>query len=197
MEPPNGKTLEVELKWTLLHPDPIPELSKELGAPVRMVEQLNRYFTPEEGPSLMVRLREQGGGLVLTVKRHGTRSEQGVTRRVEHEVVVPVDWLPNMVAGDLSDEMEMQLSRFGVQLPLTYRGSTHNLRWFFRLQDKELTVDRTTFPDGSTRFELEFEDDAPETMLPTLHALMDRLEIPWKISLRGKFEQFLYVSGSL
>jgi len=65
---------ETELKLTLLSDDPLPSLIERLGAPVRVVEQLNRYFEPAAPPKWMVRLREEGGGLLLTVK--GPRSER-------------------------------------------------------------------------------------------------------------------------
>lgn len=184
--------IETEIKLTL-HSENIPEKLRAITGPaVTRVEQLNRYFRSSSPGETMVRIREESGGLVLTVKGPTTTTERGVFSRTESNEAIPPEWLFQLQAGEIPEGLMSLEAMAGVEGPLLYLGSLRNTRWLFQHQGLNLEVDRTEFPDGDrVDWEVEVETESPVEAAPILDAILTIAGIEATPSRQSKFQKFL------
>jgi len=183
--------LETEIKLEISADDPPGELERVLGKAARKVEQLNRYFLPARPPGTMVRLREEDGGLLLTVKGSGTTTDSGIAVRPEWNEPVPPEWLFDLASSDGSSLLFRAEIMERVSPPLRYAGQTHNTRWMFGFNRWTLELDRTTYPDGSVTWETEVETEDTAAALEELKSLLARTGITYRPAREGKFSRLL------
>lgn len=194
--------LEFELKLTLLSDDPLPALEAALGPPARTVEQLNRYFLPAAPEGTMVRVREEGGGLELTVKgkridrvagmdRHTDGSASGVFVRPEINRPIPPEWLFELLDTGTCPALLAVEELGGVTAPLRPAGQLYNTRRSFPYKQCTIDIDRTEFPDGTVTWELELESPDAESVAAEIAAHLSSLGIRHEPSRTGKFSRLM------
>lgn len=179
--------MERELKWTLLSAVPLSALQAVLGRPANEAEQLNRYFLPLSPSGTMVRFREQCGGLLLSVKRGGSRNELGYYVREECNHPVPPEYLFEFQETGGCAELERLECMAGLHGPYEFVGLLLNTRRMWRWEGLEVELDRTEYPDGEMVWEVEVETDSPEAAAPLLARLLERCGVAWCPSDKGKF----------
>jgi inorganic triphosphatase YgiF len=178
---------ERELKLDILLDEPAEAMERLFGRPVQVLEQLNRYYVPASPAGVVLRLREEGGGLILTVKGGGQATPEGVFVRQEHEQVIPSEWLP-WIAEDQGRKLIAAAGLGGIlSAPLAYAGQNRNTRRVFRFRQWEVLLDTTDYPDGRRFHEIEVEHDRPEDARADLTAALDGAGIPWRPAHHGKF----------
>jgi uncharacterized protein YjbK len=189
--------METELKYLLACDDALARLRARLGAPERVAEQMNRYFRAANAADVMVRIREQEGGLELTAKKPGANDSAGLFVREELSQPIPPEWLLELSAGGRCDALFATPPMAGLSPPLEYLGHTLNTRRSFALERWTLALDETRYPDGSVSFEVELEAGDAEAARPAVESLLTAAGIAFGPSPCGKFARFLSaVSGS-
>jgi len=183
--------LEVEVKLTLLSPSPLSRFRAVLGPPREKREQLNRYFVPAAPARTVVRVREEGGGLVLTVKTGGERNPNGIFRRPERNLAIPPEWLFSLLETGECDDLFTDSVMQGVQPPLAYLGQLRNTRHLFNFERWTIELDHTFYSDGEEIWEVEIEADDAEEALGRVSQWLDAQGIDWQPSVSGKFSLFL------
>ena len=187
--------LETEVKLTLLSSSPLGRFRAALGEPSARKEQLNRYFLPAAPARTVVRVREEGGGLVLTVKTGGERTARGIFRRPERNRVIPPEWLFSLLETGVCAELSAAPVMHGVGTPLTYLGQLRNTRHLFPFESWTIELDRTFYPDGEEVWELEIEAPDADEALARVSGWLDAQSLRWTPSIAGKFSLFLEKSG--
>lgn len=187
--------LETEVKLTLLSPSPLGALRASLGAPKVKKEQLNRYFVPSAPARTVVRVREEGGGLILTVKAGGERDARGIFRRPERNRVIPPEWLFSLLYTGECADLLLDPVMHGISTPLSYLGQLRNTRYLFSFESWTIELDHTYYPDGEEVWELEIEAEDAEEALKRVSEWLDLQRIRWEPSASGKFGLFLAKSG--
>ena len=140
----------------------------------------------------MVRIREESGGVVLTVKGPTTTTEGGVFSRTESNEAIPPEWLFQLQAGETPEGLMALEAMANIEGPLVYLGSLRNTRWLFQHQGLNLELDRTEFP-GIDRvdWEVEVETDSPVKAAPILNSILTIAGIEATPSKQSKFQKFL------
>lgn len=183
--------LETEIKLTLLDEDPKPLLEAALGPPRRRIEQLNRYYLPASPKGVVVRLREEDGALILTVKGGGRKTPSGVFIKPEANEVIAPEWLLDAERTDGIPSLFQAGIMEQVTPPLEYVGQSRNTRWLFDLHGYVLELDHTYYPDGSDSWEIELETDEIDPAMKLLLDLMARASMRCEPSGQGKFARLL------
>jgi len=194
--------MEIELK-NQLDPGDVPRLRKHLGSPLRTVLQSNFYFDDRDGT-----LGQAGWGLrlrrevfqdqdtaarhLLTVKRAG--EQQGdYSHRPEFERELHASEFEHLRSAPddlcvMAAELAQGATIFA-GLELQELGAMENLREVYPLDDAELELDETRWPDGTTSFEIEVEVGSAagqDAAAAALRTLLDSLRIPWTPSVDTK-----------
>ena len=183
--------LEIEVKLTLLSPSPLSRFRAVLGEPAARREQLNRYFVPTDSARTVVRVREEGGGLVLTVKVGGEHDAAGIFRRPERNQAIPPEWLFSLLETGECAALSADPVMHGVGTPLTYLGQLRNTRRLFKFESWTIELDHTFYPDGEEIWELEIESEDAHKALERVSGWLDAQGLPWRPSTAGKFSLFL------
>jgi len=183
--------LEVEAKLELDVEDPLGLLTDLLGRHVRRREQLNRYFLPVGPRGLVVRLREEEGGVLLTIKGAGRAAADGVLVKPEANEVIPPEWLLELRECGESEALFGAAIMKAVEPPLEYMGQSHNTRWSFDFRSWTVDLDRTVYPDGSVSWEVEIEAEDAGRARNELARTLDDAGIGWRSTSESKFSRVL------
>lgn len=174
--------MERELKLKLPDRVAYDRLAEALGLEVRREHQVNCFLdtvnrdVQRSGKSVL-RVREQEGQSIVTFKL-GRSQREGYFQAEEIESEVSAELAALLRRGELPVEaLELAPFRrlvevFGAQERLVPQGSMRNLRRVFPLiEQDEVELDETTFPDGSVDFEVEVETSQPGKVLQALAVL--------------------------
>jgi len=188
---------EREVKLRIPDPAHFARLSAALPA-LGEQRQRNHYFDapglPLSRAGVLVRVREEGSALLLTVKR-GVERAPGRIESEEWEVALsPATWaivregrVPLVEAARFDP-----LDAVAVGLALRVVGSLENRRRLRRGPRGEVyELDETTFPWGEVRHEVEIESDDPVAALGEARRLLDGLGVAYETSVETKHERLL------
>jgi uncharacterized protein YjbK len=189
--------MEKELKLRLPTHEDYTRLLRRLGPVERSTRQRNDYLDTDGDElrrrRIMVRFRDEGGGLVLTVKwkavqREGyfqaEEEEAGLKARSPSEALRDGE-AARALAALCPELREVDLSTLRVL------GSIHNLRQRFRLEDFDLELDHSTYPNGAEDYELEVETLRPEAARELVERLLQDSGARCEPQSLTKYERFL------
>lgn len=185
------ESVERELKWTLQCDDPVAKLSGVLGQPDVQSQQLNRYFLPSQPGKTMVRIREEFGALMLTVKGQGTRTDQGYYVRSECNSPIPPELLFQLQGEGTVSGPDVPACLATLTGPFRFIGFLFNTRRTYDWRGLQLELDHTEYPDGAHVWELEVETPHPEQVSAQVAGVLTQAGLRWKPSEKGKFSLLL------
>ncbi len=163
--------------------------------PAVETHQRNTYFdTPDHAlarEGMLVRVREAGGKVVLTVKRVRGRAQGRIESDEWERELAPALWA-SVQSGraPLAAASFAPLDAAARGRPIAAIGSLENLRRLARGPTGALyEMDETRFPWGEVHYELEIESDEPEEELAAARALFDRLGVAYSDRVETKPER--------
>jgi uncharacterized protein YjbK len=188
---------EREVKLRIPDPADFARLRAALP-PIRESRQRNHYFDapglPLSQAGVLVRVREQEGAVLLTVKRGLTRAP-GRIESEEWEVALPGEVWATVRAGRarLGDAVRFEpLDAVAAGLAIGIVGSTENVRSVRRGPGGEVyELDETTFPWGEVRYEVEIESEDSAAALDGARRLLDGLGVRYDTAVETKHERLL------
>jgi hypothetical protein len=189
------ESVERELKWTLRCDDPVAALSKVLGEPDGLSQQLNRYFLPAHPGRTMVRIREEFGALTLTVKGQGTRTDQGYYVRSECNSPIPPELLFQLQGKGTVAGLDAPACLLALTEPFRFVGLLFNTRRTYDWMGLRLELDRTEYPDGTHVWEMEVETTLPAEVSAQVAGLLKQAGVRWQPSEKGKFSSLMEKLG--
>jgi len=205
-----SRPMERELKFRLPSREAYEAVRDALGPPRERLEQTNWYFSPagpaaSSLPPLSVRVREEAGRLVLSVKL-GRKLTGAYFETEETEAELsPAEWADVLAGRQEVAALDSPPARIiaGLAVKLRPQGSVRNLRLSWPAEvlglagggDEELILDATSYPDGSADWEIEFETDNPAPAEKAIRALLSRLGIDPEPQEQTKHERFLERTG--
>ena len=200
MNASDGK--ERELKLALADGDAYRKLCGFLKRTESEEEQSNYYFDFQgqlRALGYLLRLRLEGEVAMLTLKGKATH-QRGIFVADELEFQVSVDQALEVIAG------QSPLDRLGTPVVATLTdllgsgfqahcwGVLENLRRRYRVgDDLLLEVDKTSFPDGSRRYEVEVESSDPESLRQQVESLLAEAGVHWREQELTKSEELCEV----
>ena len=163
-------------------------------------EQSNTYWDREDRvltrAGVLLRLRFEGGGATLTVKKGASVEGDGTFRVEEDEAPVDVELARAIAAGERefasleSPVLDRLVGHFGDLAPWTKWGAMQNVRRCYRTASGLLLeVDRTVFPSGAVEWEVEAESDDPEAAAVEVRGLLDALGVDYEPQTRSKSDR--------
>lgn len=204
-------TKEIELKIDLINAtnyEQLLDLVKPVSEPI---EQQNIFFdTPDHSLSrrkLALRLRLQGNEAFIALKGARSKAPDGLANRFELEMKISIDiakvYLDNgFKSDDLPTEMICKLGKEIKDLEFRKYLSFSNRRLMasHSISDADyiLEIDKTTFEDDSTDYEIEIEltnENEYESVLLAVKALLDTNKINWNFQSKSKMGRALIKAG--
>lgn len=195
---------ETELKYRLEARAEYEKLCGGLGDPVDAWEQINHYFQSEDGKipgeEGVIRIRQEKGKAVLTVKLGALENGLARAREYEQPWSGPADQMPprsKALWRSRHEGLEIFQRRLGRQFPLVWVGRMVNLRKLYRYgQSFCMEVDASRYPDGQEDYEVEVETEFPERDRALLEALLHDLGIGVVPQTETKYQRFLRHLGT-
>ncbi len=193
-----GDHFEQELKFRIQDLQGFNEALQVLGPALQTVHQVNHYFAADgPAPSFgwSLRLRQKDSDFELTLKMN-RRFVEGFFEADEVNVAIEPGLAQRLLGSPEWDESIWQLapltrlrSEFGVAR-LKLLGSSKNVR--HRCPSRSWgtpELDITSFPDGSTDYELEVETTVPQEVLADLKSIEALLQVQDKTKYRRFLER--------
>ena len=189
--------MEQELKLRLPTHEDYARLLRRLGPAECSTRQRNDYLDTDGDElrrrRIMARFRDEGGGLVLTVKWKAAQRE-GYFQAEEEEAGLkarsPSEALRDGEAARALATLCPELREVDLST-LRVLGSIHNLRLRFRLEDFDLELDHSTYPNGAEDYELEVETLRPEAARELVERLLQDSGARCEPQSLTKYERFL------
>lgn len=192
---------EVEIKLALRDAASYELARAALGAPSRVVEQVNHYYETSDGGLRairgMLRVREGEGAPIVTLKLRPRLQGGLLEAREVEEVLDPAAWEDVAVGRRGLESLDALPVRVALDaLPagarLLRQGTMRNRRSVHPLSEGlEVELDRTELPDGTVDHEVEVETDTPADARPRIVALLDGCGAHWEDQPETKYQRFL------
>ncbi len=166
--------------------------------PIGEKRQRNHYFDapglPLSKAGVLVRVREEGGEVLLTVKRGAERAPGRIESEESEAPLSPATWsvvregrVPLVEAARFAP-----LDAVASGLALRVVGSIENRRSLRRgPRGAVYELDETTFPWGEVRHEVEIETDDPVATLAEARRVLDGLGVAYETAVESKHERLL------
>lgn len=149
--------IETELKFLLQDDDAARRLEAGLGEPTARLSMATRYWLPQTGDGVAVRLREIGGATEATIKSAREDPKDGLFINDERSEQLDAGVAVAFISGELPIEALPLVVRAGLEGPFRYVGLVLTQRNVYRVDGLPVEVDRVTYPDGTQEFEVEIE----------------------------------------
>ncbi|MCA8962495.1 MAG: CYTH domain-containing protein [Planctomycetes bacterium] len=195
---------ESELKLTLRSEADYDALCRVLPDFLSEMEQLNTYWDHPDGrlreQGVMLRIRLEGDGARITIKRSAQRDGAGFFRATEDEDDLPLAVAKRCADGvtrlapSLSPLLVGLESEFGEVDRFEQWGRTDNRRRAYRLADDLVAeVDRTDFGPGGIHHEIELESEDPRRARALLDPFLARAGVQVDPSTVTKAERLQHL----
>jgi uncharacterized protein YjbK len=190
---------EIEIKLRLEDRAQYERLCRALGRPQDAWEQVNHYYCSEDGKipgeEGVIRIREEKGGAVLTVKLGSLKD--GLASAREYEAV----WCGRLEEAPPSSSAIWETGHAGLKaleqtygkpFPLVWLGKMINQRrLYLSPEGPSLEVDASRYPDGEEDYEVEVETEHPERDRLLLEERLNNLGIRFSPQTATKYQRFL------
>lgn len=193
------RTMERELKYRLGGMHDWLAIKEQLGEASERLDQVNYYYDTADDDiaalKALLRVRCQNGTTMITYKR-SISIKDGYYQAVELESYVSYDLLKDFKKGDWSSVEKLQpiqqIRADGVVAPLLYKGEIRTLRLRYHLPSGNiLELDRVSFQDGLTDYEIEVETARPAQAIQIIEELLTKANIVICPQPQTKYERFL------
>jgi hypothetical protein len=183
--------IETELKFMLDDDSAVRRLEACLGEPSARLAMATRYWLPAAPAGVALRLREIGGATEATIKRGREVPRDGLFINDEQTEQLDAGVAVACISGEQPLETLPLVAGAGLEGPFRYVGLILTQRHVYTVGDLPLEIDRVTYPDGGTEFEVEVEVPDADARRGELAALAAEAGVTLTPSTRTKLGRLL------